>query len=534
MKTIYTRMLYTIACILFTSLVTVGQFKVVGYFPSWAGSVSGIQFSKLTHVNYAFVLPTATGGLQGVDGARLQSLVSAGHANGVKVLIAVGGWNDGNDSGFESLAANATYRTNFVNNLVNFVNQYGLDGVDIDWEYPDAGASSNNYSLLMQQLSTALHNQGKLLTAAVVAVGGSSIQSNVFGYVDFLNLMAYDGGGSNHSTYDYAVQSINYWKGRGLSASKAILGVPFYGRSASEYVAYNTLLNRGASPNADSFQGVGYNGIPTIQSKTNLAFDQGGGIMIWELSQDVNNGNSLLSAIDQVVDQRSGGGNPPGNTIPIGQVITLRGFNNLYVSGENGTAPMWCNRTTAQAWEQFTVIDAGGGKIALRSMGKYVSSENGAAAITCNRTVVGDWEKFDWVATTDGKVGFRGNNGLFISSENGANAMTCTRTTLSGWEAFVFTSVSGARIAAAEASSISDGLASENTLSVYPNPSKGNVNLQVAKPSQVVVRELGSGKIVYTGRVQGSAQIQGLAPGLYTTTIVDDERSHIQKLVVQP
>lgn len=121
---------------------------------------------------------------------------------------------------------------------------------------------------------------------------------------------------------------------------------------------------------------------------------------------------------------------------PIGSVITLKGFNNLYVSSENGTQAMNCNRSTASAWEQFTVVDAGGGKIALKAMNKYVSSENGTQAITCNRTTFGDWEKFDWIPTTDGKVTLRGNNGKFISSENGTQPMTCTRTTASGWEAF--------------------------------------------------------------------------------------------------
>lgn len=125
-----------------------------------------------------------------------------------------------------------------------------------------------------------------------------------------------------------------------------------------------------------------------------------------------------------------------GSVAPIGQVVSLRGFNNQFVSGENGVGPMWCNRLTAGDWERFTVVDAGDGKVALRSMGKYLSSENGAAAITCSKTVIGDWEKFDWVVNPDGKISLRGNNGRYISSENGANAMTCTRTTISGWEAF--------------------------------------------------------------------------------------------------
>ncbi|PJJ54913.1 carbohydrate-binding protein [Hymenobacter chitinivorans] len=291
--------------LLLASLTTFAQFRVIGYMPSWAGDVSTVQYSKLTHINYAFLLPTTTGGLQPIENpSKLQSLVSTAHANGVKVLISVGGWNDGNDSGFESIGANATYRNTFVTNLVNFANQYNLDGVDIDWEYPDAGASANNHALLMQQLSTEMHSRGKLLTAAVVGTGGASILNSVFTSVDFLNLMAYDYNNFDHSTYDYASQSISYWRGRGLPANKTVLGVPFYGRPTWE--SYAQLLARGASPNADVFDGVGYNGIPTIKSKTNLAFDQGSGIMIWELSQDATGANSLLTAINQVVLQRNG------------------------------------------------------------------------------------------------------------------------------------------------------------------------------------------------------------------------------------
>lgn len=415
-------------------LIAGTSFRVVGYMPSWAGAVNQIQFSKLTHINYAFVLPNSTGGLQPVENpSKLQSLVSSGHAAGVKVLIAVGGWNNGNDSAFESLAANSTYRTNFTNNMISFVNQYNLDGVDIDWEYPDNGSSANNYTLLMQQLSTAMHNNGKLLTAAVVSENGGSIQNAVFTAVDFLNLMAYDGDGANHSTYNYAVNSINYWQGRGLSAAKTTLGVPFYGRSSSSYLDYKDILAQGGNPNSDTFGNIGYNGIPTIKNKTNLAYDRTGGIMIWDLNADATGGNSLLSAINDAIIARVNNG---GSSIPYGTVITLKGFNNKYVNSQNGTQAITCTSTTAQAWEQFTVVDAGGGKVALRSMGKYVSSENGTQAVTCNRATISDWERFDWVVAADGKIAFRGNNGKYLSSENGTQAMTCTRATASGWEYF--------------------------------------------------------------------------------------------------
>ncbi|SHM73086.1 glycosyl hydrolase family 18 protein [Chitinophaga sp. CF418] len=308
--------------LLIMSLLSFAQFRVIGYMPSWSGDVNAVQYSKLTHINYAFVLPTATGGLQGVDNpSKLQSLVSLAHANGVKVLISIGGWNNGDDSGFESLAGNSSYRTNFTTSVMNFVNQYNLDGADIDWEYPDPGASANNYLALMTQLATALHAQGKLLTAAVVGTGGEGVLSSVFSQVDFLNLMAYDYNNYDHSTYAYASQSISYWKGRGLPANKTVLGVPFYGRPSWE--SYAALIARGASPYADTYSGVGYNGITTIKSKTDLAWDQGGGIMMWELSQDAVGTYSLLSAIhDEVVVKGGGGG---GNKAPVVNITSPAG-----------------------------------------------------------------------------------------------------------------------------------------------------------------------------------------------------------------
>jgi hypothetical protein len=125
-----------------------------------------------------------------------------------------------------------------------------------------------------------------------------------------------------------------------------------------------------------------------------------------------------------------------GGTVPIGQVVTFKGSNNSSVSSENGTQAMNCNRAVVGGWEQFTVVNAGGGKVALLNSGKYVSSENGTQAINCNRTAIGPWEQFDWINNADGSVSFRGNNGKYISGENGTQAMTCTRATISSSESF--------------------------------------------------------------------------------------------------
>jgi len=216
---------------------------------------------------------------------------------------------------------------------------------------------------------------------------------------------------------------------------------------------------------------------------------------------------------------------------PIGSTVALRGNNNLFVSSENGAAPMWCNRTTAQAWEHFTVVDAGGGKVALRSMNKYVSSENGAGSITCNRTSIGDWEKFDWVVNADGKVSLRGNNGRYISSENGVAAMTCNRTAIGGWEAFGVTIISSGRLATAPQETQDESGEGMYELSVFPNPSSGVITIQVAKPSLVQVTDL-SGNVVVRSKIK-DRMVVDMKPGLYIVNMSNADKREVKKLVVR-
>jgi hypothetical protein len=125
-----------------------------------------------------------------------------------------------------------------------------------------------------------------------------------------------------------------------------------------------------------------------------------------------------------------------GGGAPIGQTITLKSANNLYVCSENGAQAMNANRTVAQGWEQFSVVSAGSGKVALVNGGFYVCSENGTQAMNCNRTAIGPWEQFDWISNSDGTISLRGSNGSYVSSEGGTLPMTCNRTTIGANEKF--------------------------------------------------------------------------------------------------
>jgi hypothetical protein len=121
---------------------------------------------------------------------------------------------------------------------------------------------------------------------------------------------------------------------------------------------------------------------------------------------------------------------------PIGKTIALKGFNDLYVGRENGGPTLVCNKETVDAWEKFEVVDAGGGKIALRSGGKFVSSENGNGPMNCSRSSIGDWEKFDWIVNSDSTVTLKGSSWFNASVENEKGSIMCNTSTIGNKEKF--------------------------------------------------------------------------------------------------
>jgi GH18 family chitinase len=277
-------------------------FRIIGYAASWEGPINPAQLPYVTHLNYAFLLPNADGSVQEIASPWiLEDLVEKAHHQNVKVLISVGGW--GPDKEFKQLAASSETRQRFVQAVVEFVRKYDLDGADVDWEYPEANTpSADHFTRLMQELRAQLP-PGKLLTSAV-AVGGNAdgVQAEVFEVVDFLNVMAYDGPGQNHSSYEFAVQALNYWQERGLPQNKTVLGVPFYSRPGE--ASYRALVAADpAAAQADETKHHGaatyYNGIPTMRKKTELARQLGAGIMIWTIASDTLDETSLLKAIHQ-------------------------------------------------------------------------------------------------------------------------------------------------------------------------------------------------------------------------------------------
>jgi hypothetical protein len=271
-------------------------YRVVGYLPDYDGDPNTVQYDKLTHINFAFATVNGDGSLNTATG-MLQQLVTKAHAANVKVLISVGG----GDADIASVMKNGTTRAAVIKNVEALVSTYKLDGVDIDWEGFDS-SSTGAYTALMASLHGDLSPSGKLVTTALDTGSwfGGNVSTDAFQYIDQLNIMAYDGDGP-HSPYELAAGGIKYWVGRGYPKAKINIGVPFYGRLNSNWnteITFKDLVAKDASAAyLDDFAGYNYNGIPTIKKKTQLAMQEVGGIMIWELAQDATGANSLLGAI---------------------------------------------------------------------------------------------------------------------------------------------------------------------------------------------------------------------------------------------
>src|SRR5262249_9070274 len=159
--------------------------------------------------NVAFAVPNAGGGLAYPNNEAWirNTVIPNAHANGVKVMVSVGGWmSDSPGAGTYNSAISSGNRGTMVNSIVNLVNGWGVDGADIDYEYP-SGAATTDYGYFINDLDNALGS--KLLTAAVAAFGGNAdgVPSSAFGHFDFVNLMAYDIRDPNHSDYQDAVNS---------------------------------------------------------------------------------------------------------------------------------------------------------------------------------------------------------------------------------------------------------------------------------------------------------------------------------------
>ncbi|MFE1230818.1 glycosyl hydrolase family 18 protein [Streptomyces sp. NPDC058745] len=362
----------------------------MGYFTNWGvygrnyhvkNIVTSGSAAKITHINYAF--GNVTGGKctigdsyadydkaytadQSVDGVadtwdqplrgnfnQLRKLKKA-YPN-IKVLWSFGGWTW--SGGFGQAVQNPTAFAQSCYDLVEDPRWADVfDGIDLDWEYPNAcGLSCDTSGAAsfknMMQAMRAKFGANNLVTAAVTAdaSAGGKIDAADYGgaaqYMNWFNVMTYDffgawaaqGPTAPHSPLtSYAgipqagfnsAEAIAKFKAKGVPASKLLLGIGFYGRgwtgvtqsapggtatgpAAGTYEQgiedYKVLKN--SCPANGTVAGTAYahcgtnwwsyDTPSTVTSKMSWAKNQGlGGAFFWEFSGDTGNGE-LVGAIN--------------------------------------------------------------------------------------------------------------------------------------------------------------------------------------------------------------------------------------------
>lgn len=281
---VFTRKLLPLLAVIQIACAGVAQassYLSVGYFNGGGdvtagpgGDIDKLDVRQITHLNYSFGLiyndekdetnpalkdasklrqiwlsPKVISDLEKIPALRKQN-------PSLKVLLSVGGWGA---RGFSGAAATPENRAVFIRSAQDVIAKYGLDGIDLDWEYPVNGAwglvastpeDRANFTALLNELRSALGKQ-KLLTIAVAAnVKGPTEwvdMKAIAPSLDYINLMAYDMAYGtqyfNSNLYDSktwptvakadkysADYVVNNYIAAGMKPAQLNLGIGFYGR----------------------------------------------------------------------------------------------------------------------------------------------------------------------------------------------------------------------------------------------------------------------------------------------------------------
>ncbi|MDA8512081.1 glycoside hydrolase family 18 protein [Citrobacter sp. Igbk 14] len=267
--------------LLCASVVSANSLMSVGYFNGGGdvtagpgGDIDKLDVRQITHLNYSFGLiynnekDETNDALK--DASKLHQIWLSEKVQSdlhkipelrkqnpnLKVLLSVGGWGA---RGFSGAAATKESRAVFIQSVQDVIAKYGLDGIDLDWEYPVNGAwglveskpaDRANFTTLLKELRAAVGHK-KLVTIAVGANAESPKSwvdvKAIAPLLDYINLMTYDMAYGtqyfNSNLYDsttwptvaeadkYSADFVvNNYLAAGLKPAQMNLGIGFYGR----------------------------------------------------------------------------------------------------------------------------------------------------------------------------------------------------------------------------------------------------------------------------------------------------------------
>jgi len=286
------------ACARHTTPTPTPEFLIVGYLPEYR-PLDPEWGRYLTDIIYfsAGLRPDGELDTGRLSKQTLAALRDMRTTYGTRVFVALGGWE--RSQHFATIALDPTLRERFAQTLTTYCLDNQLDGVDLDWEFPQNEQENQAYVAMLAAIRRAFAPHS--LRVSVALAGWQDLGPELFEAIDRIHVMSYDHQG-RHATMAQAIADIEAWTARGAPPEKLVLGVPFYGREIDNpalALSYAQIVSRyHPAPEVDEVEGIYFNGIATIRQKTRYAQDQQlGGIMIWELGQDTRNETSLLRAI---------------------------------------------------------------------------------------------------------------------------------------------------------------------------------------------------------------------------------------------
>lgn len=282
-------------------IIMPGGLASVAYFVSWGiyarnFNVWNINPTGLTHINYAFA-NIANGGLVLGDPWADTDKVNTGHGDSwndppgylhgnfyqlfrlkqqyrwLKTGISVGGWTWSGE--FSNIAASEAARQTFVSSSIKFILTYGMDFVDLDWEYPVSGGLPGNSRrpedglnlvLLLKEFKRqmAFYPERNLQVTMAISCGLSTLANyrlaEMDPYIDLYNMMCYDFTGAwsdvtdhqsnlygRDSKVDSVVKAVDYAIASGAGRRKIVIGLPIYGRGFAQTSGLTKSFSGGGS-----------------------------------------------------------------------------------------------------------------------------------------------------------------------------------------------------------------------------------------------------------------------------------------------
>ncbi|OJJ47922.1 hypothetical protein ASPZODRAFT_158776 [Penicilliopsis zonata CBS 506.65] len=248
-------------------------FVNAAYYPNWRvyrkQPPSSLRLGFISHVFYAFawVKPDGTVYLSDewadtqmpIDGTQgcLRAFTQLKQQySKMKVILSIGGGGKGSEN-FAAVANDVQRVETFVKTAKELVHQFGLDGLDIDWEHPSDSQQGKDYLYLLARLRQGLPSPRYVLSICLPAGEWVLRHINLTAaqeYVDLINIMAYDFTGpwtseTGHQSQLYSPITgsgsageaaspspschsvVSYVLGQGVNPKKLLLGIPTYGRS---------------------------------------------------------------------------------------------------------------------------------------------------------------------------------------------------------------------------------------------------------------------------------------------------------------